>query len=171
MIRVYGSPSHWQEGKNRGNCLKMTRCRPTQQKYVRNSQHLRGWGVTRLLSFLFLSLYVVYRISSLISDLSSPVSYLPYVIPLVPSFPFSPWNTWAGGRGKVDSQQRWRMTTGWGGARLTASRCGGWPLGGRGQVDFQQGWRMNTGRLGVRMTASRRGREWPALSLSCCRLG
>ena len=132
---------------------------------------------------------LVSLLSSLVSRLPFPVSFLPSLVSLVPSLvsllpslvfphhfplpalPISPWNTYSREEGCKS------ITAGWEGARLAASRGGGWlqsgegwiwpPVGGveddrwvgRGEVGRQQGWRMTAGRGRGNLTARRGGSE------------
>ena len=81
---------------------------------------LRGWWVPLIISPTS-SLPSVSHLLSLFYRLLSPL----FINPL-PSLP-SPFETpIAGGRGEVDRQQEgWKMTAGWGGVRLAASKGGG----------------------------------------------
>ena len=95
---------------------------------------------------------------SLVSRLPSPISHLPSPVSRLVSSPVSGGRWPLGGEGlcwppaRVDDdhqeesgefhrrQNGWKMTAGWGGVRLAASRGGGWPLGGEGKVWQRAGW-------------------------------
>ena len=146
----------------------MNRCRVTRQKYVGNSQHLLPHTPPTNLhppTHHYTNPYPTPYILSPVSRLSSPVSHLPSPISRLSS--------------RLVSRLRRKMTAGWGGVMLAASKGGWWPPGGewrvspqaewveddrwvgRGEVGRQQGWMMTTRRRVESFTAGRMGGRWP----------